>query len=241
MRGSAVYKIALCEDESLYSNEQKNLCAAILDKFDINYQIEVFDSGKEFVHAFVQEQKRYDLLLLDIVMDKPDGLELAHIVRQHDKDAAIIFITSNPDFAMQGYDVNALHYLMKPVDRAVLERLILSDYHNRFKLSFFVFESGEKKIRVPLKNIVYMETVGRRVYVTLLEGTVYYTGKLTALLEKLPKEMFVRCHQSFAVNNRNILEINRRNAITVNGMTIPVSRSYLKDVQKAFLKYLNHS
>lgn len=74
--------------------------------------------------------------------------------------------------------------------------------------------------------------------VTLRNGVVHYTGKLTELLKQLPKEQFVRCHQAFALNIHNTRELNHNEAITVNGKSIPVSRTYTKDVQHAFAKYL---
>lgn len=233
-----MYQVALCEDEKIFSEMLEKTCRIILDKQSIEHHISVFDSSAGFWAAFSQEQKRYDIILLDIVMDGVNGMELARMVRKADKNATIIFITSNRDYALQGYDVNALHYLMKPVDTGLLERLITSDYHNRFKNEFYIFGSGSEKTRVSVKDIICLETVNRRVAVTLLDRTIYHPGKLSELLDKLPKFMFVRCHQAFAININNILELNRKSAIAINGKSIPVSRTFAKDVQKSFVRQI---
>lgn len=232
-----MYTVVICEDESVFRKTHERICCEIFEKLNIEYHISLFESSAEFRTAFLKGT-RYDLILLDIVMDDTNGVELARMIREHDVDAAIIFITSNVDFALQGYDVNALHYLMKPVDAAVLERLITLDYQRRFQNHFLVFKSGAQSLRIPVRDVVCLETVGRRVELTLVNGTCYYSGKLTDLLSELPRERFVRCHQAFALNIVNIRELKRQSAIAVNGKEIPVSRTFMKNVQQAFLRQM---
>jgi DNA-binding LytR/AlgR family response regulator len=233
-----MYRIALCDDEQIFSEEQEKICQNILKKLNIKYSLDVFKSSTEFLNAFLKQQKRFDLMLLDIVMDKPDGMELAHIIRQSDGDCSIVFITANPDFALQGYDVRALHYLIKPVNPLILEKLIRSDYNSRFKNSVITFETKGQKHRIFANDIVCLETTGRKVTIYLTEMELYYPGKLTQLLDELPKDQFVRCHQAFAININKIREITRQDAISLNGKKIPVSRTYVKNVQMAFMKHL---
>jgi DNA-binding LytR/AlgR family response regulator len=169
-------------------------------------------------------------------MDGTNGVELARNIRGHDSDAAIIFITSNSDFALEGYDVNALHYLLKPLNANLLEQLIASDYQRRFQRNHLVFKSGAQTLRIPVKDVIYLETVGRRVELTLVDRAVEYPGKLSDFLEC--GERFVRCHKAFAVNIDNVQSLTRTDAIAVNGKAVPVSRTYIKDVQKALLRHI---
>ena len=231
----SLYTVAICEDEVIFRNEQEKICRRIFEKLNIEYHISVYNASSDFWIAF-SKGARYDLFLLDIIMDETNGVELARRIREHDGDAAIIFITSNPDFALQGYDVNALHYLRKPVDGDVLERLIASDYQRRFQIRFLVFKSGTQTLRIPIKDIICLETVGRRVEITLTDKSVDYPGKLSELLDG--KEQLVRCHKAYAINIENIRELTRTDAIAVTGKVIPVSRTYSKDVQKAFLRQI---
>jgi DNA-binding LytR/AlgR family response regulator len=235
-----LYTVAICEDEDVFRREQEIICREIFEKLNFEYHISIFDSSTDFWDAFLTGM-RCDLILLDIVMDETNGVELARKIREHDRNVAIVFITSNPGFALQGYDVDALHYLIKPLKSDVLERLIKADYRQRFQCNFLVFKSGTQTLRLPIRDVICLETVGRRVAITLLDKTVEYSGKLSDLLDG--KEQFVRCHKAFAINLRNIRELKRTDAIATNGKPIPVSRTYIKDVQKAFLRQIrdNHS
>lgn len=234
-----MYRVALCEDEAVFSQAQEKICRDILEKLEIEYNITVFSGSAEFLRAFFEQGKRYDLILLDIMMDGMDGVALAKRIRSEDKDAAIIFITSNPEYVFQGYDVHALHYLMKPLNPEMLAPLIEADYSSRMKTHELVLDSDDGIIRVAVKDILCAEIVGRRVEVTLLPtGRAYYGGTLAGLLDELRKEGFVQCHKSFLVNLSNIRELTQRDAIAVNGLKIPVSRAFAGEIQRAFLQKL---
>jgi len=230
-----LYSVAICEDEAAFRDEQESICCGIFEKLNIEYHISIFSSSENFWDVFMTG-KRYDLILLDILMDETNGMELAKRIREHDGNAAIVFITSNPGFALHGYDVNALHYLLKPLESEVLERLIKADYQLRFQNNFLGFKSGTQTFRLPIRDVIYLETVGRRVAVTMPGKSVEYPGKLSDLIDG--KEQFIRCHKAFAINPRNIRELTKTDAIAINGIKIPVSRTYIKDVQKALLRQM---
>ncbi|MCL2002695.1 MAG: LytTR family DNA-binding domain-containing protein [Oscillospiraceae bacterium] len=232
-----MYRVAICEDEAFIRREQEAACRAILERLNIEYQLSVFEASAAFWDAF-SGGERYDLLLLDIMMDETDGMELARKIRGHDNSAAIVFVTSNPDYALHGYDVNALHYLMKPLDAAALERLIEADHQRRSHQPFLIVKSGAQNLRIPAKDILYLENTGRRVKIAMTNGTAEVSGKLSDLLESLPGSAITRCHVGYAVNMRQIRELTRTDAIAMNGRKIPVSRAYSKAAQKAFLKQL---
>jgi len=230
-----MYRVAICEDEKIFTETLEKICRGIFENLKIDYNITAFCSGEDFLAAFSAERKRYDLILLDIAMGGISGIELAKKIRESDREAVIIFITSHHEYVFEGYDVNAFHYLVKPVDAAALERLVTTAYKDKFQNSFFVFKSGAQNRRVAVKDIIWLETTGRKVEIALADRKLPYSGKLTELLDELPKDCFVRCHQSYAVNIGNIRELTRFAAITSNGKKIPISRAYLKTVQVAFL------
>lgn len=234
-----MYEIALCEDEQLFRTEQEKICRKILDKLNIEYNITLSAGSSDFLKAFEAQERRFDLILLDIVMDGMSGMELAHIIREADKETTIIFITSTNEYALSGYDVRALHYLMKPVDEQLLEKLIISDYEKKFRHRYIVLEDGMQKVRVPINDIIILETVGRKVAVTLLNKTEYGAGKLIKILELLPQDRFIQCHQSFAINLEYVKELKHQDVITVDNKIVPISRRYLKDVHRAFINSMN--
>lgn len=234
-----MYRVALCEDEEIFSQAQEKICRDILESLNIEYDIAVFSGSEEFLHAFFDQGLRYDLILLDIMMDDMDGVTLAKQIRSEDEAVSIIFITSNPEYVFQGYDVHALHYLMKPLTPDALAPLIEAAYSRRIQDDYFVFHTDTGKIQVLLKDIICAETVGRRVAVTFQPNQrAYYSGTLLQLLDELPQGNFVQCHKSYAVNMRHIRELTGRDAIAQNGLKIPVSRTFAKEVQQAFFQKL---
>lgn len=230
-----MYRVALCEDENIFAEAQMKICSGILEKLHIEHRIYVFETSASFCEAY-SKGTRYDLILMDIVMDETDGIQLAREIRRYDKDAAIVFITANPEYALQGYDVNALHYLLKPLNSTMLEKLIAADYERRFQRRFLIVKAGERCLRIPIKDIVSVETVGRRLVVTSTDGVVEYSGKLSEALKELPKDCFIRCHIGYIINLKNISRLTRTEALAVNGKIIPISRAYSSEVQKTFLK-----
>ena len=232
-----MYQVALCEDEQIFAETQEKICRSIFAKLNIEYRLTTFTGGEDFLSAFIRGDTRYDLILLDIIMAGMNGMELARTIREKDEAVAIIFITATMDYAAQGYDVDALHYLNKPLDGGKLERLIARDYTKRFQRDYFVFDSLGVKRKMAISEIICMETAGRRAEAALTDGTaVYYSGKLADLLNEMPAGRFTRCHQAFAVNLDNIRELDGGDAVAVNGKRIPVSRAYVKDVEKAFME-----
>ena len=236
-----MYKIALCEDEEIFATAHEKVCRDIFYKLNIEYELTTFRSGEEFFDIFETQQARYDLIVLDIMMGGMNGMQLARKIRKVDKDAAIIFLTSNRDFALEGYDVNALHYLLKPIDVDVFEGLVRTAYKEKFQDNFIVIKMGGQHLRIPVNDIICLETTGRRVEITLHNKAVYYSGKLTDLLMELPADRFVKCHQAFAVNVKNIRELGRQDAIAINGQKIPVSRTFMRDTKKVFMKHIRGS
>lgn len=234
-----MFQLALCDDQSIVLDAHTNVCRAIFEKLNIEYQISAFASSADFILALGAGQRRFDMILLDIVIDGVDGIRLARMIREVDEDAAIVFITSYDAYALQGYDVKALHYLLKPLDPTLLESLINSVYTEKYLAAVWIVKSGERHKRIPIKEIVCMETVGRHVEVSLTGGTVNYPGKLSDILSELPAGLFVRCHQAFAVNIENIRELTRRKVIAVNGKEIPVSRTFLQGIRTAFLRQIS--
>lgn len=232
-----MYKISICEDESIFRQEQEAICRKVCNKLNIECEITAFESGKELMNAYANGA-HYDLLLLDIVMDELNGMELARSLRKQGNNVSIVFITSNPDYAIQGYDVGALHYLMKPLNSEALSKVIASDYKQRFSQRYLFVKSGTQNLRLPLKDIICLETVGRHVKINMLNGEIETSTKLTELLKSLPKQQFCRCHVGFVINLSNINTLSRTDAVAVNGKTIPISRAYLKEVEKAFLKLI---
>lgn len=230
-------QIALCEDDPVFRQSQQQLCEEVLQALGWETQLTIYSCGEDLLTDW-EKGIRYNLLLLDIVMGEIDGIALARRLRVMQADAAIVFITSNPNFALQGYDVDALHYLMKPLERATLTE-VLQKYHAKQtgnkKLCFTI---GASTICENLNDILFLETKGREVAVVLKHKTLTLPGKLSDLLITFPANLFLRCHQGFAVNASQIQQMNGNFAILHNGASIPIGRTYKKEFRDAFLNQM---
>lgn len=232
-----MYRIALCEDEVEFIASEESLCTLILDKMKIEYRLDVYHSGEELAQAHRAGEK-YDVVLLDILMKGMSGIELARLIRKTDEQVTIIFITSSPDFALDGYDVRALHYLLKPVNQQVLESLLVKEYEVRHHKEYMLFDFRGSITKTALADILYLEIDTPKVAVNTQNGQMHYTGKLSTLLQEMPRGMFVRCHQSYAVNIHHVLQLMKTDIKLSNGQMVPISRTFRGEVQKAFMEMI---
>ncbi|MDR1704724.1 MAG: response regulator [Clostridiales bacterium] len=238
----ALFQIALCEDEKIFAETQEQFCRETLDAMNIEYGISVFENAQGFLGAFLDEGKRYDLILLDIVMDGMNGVELARKIRESDSGAAIIFLTSSPDYMAAGYEVGAFRYLQKENYRQTLGDLLKKVYEDKYQALCLILQSGATTRRIEIKSIIALEAAARKVDIHTADGGLFhYNGSLTGLLDTLPKGHFIRCHEAFAVNINNMRELNNREFLAQNGKRIPVSRSHMNNAKSAFLnKFLEN-
>lgn len=231
-----MYRVAVCDDEHIFCESEKEVCGVVLERMGVPFLVDAYQSGEDFLRRFFENPQLYDLVLLDIIMDSLNGMEIAGKIREENKDITIIFITSSTDYTLQGYDVRALHYLVKPVDSSMLERLIREDYRERFEKMFVVLDTASGALKVDCKDIVYVEISGRKLAVNMRDKVVYHMGRMNDMLALLPGDVFVRCHQSFAVNINHIRELRKNSAVMQDQRMVPVSRMHVKELQRMFLR-----
>ncbi len=182
-----------------------------------------FPSAEAFLFAY-SEDKNFDILLLDIEMGAINGVELAKTVRAENDAVQMVFITGFPDFIAEGYEVSALHYLMKPVDRdklfSVLDRAAanLEKAERRLRVTF-----ERRTDYVPFSKILYMEA--QKQYVrSVTEGEEYRMKASLAETASQLDEYFFPCQRSFAVNLRHVARILPDRVVLKNGAEVPISR-----------------
>ncbi|MGB8454061.1 MAG: LytTR family DNA-binding domain-containing protein [Anaerocolumna sp.] len=230
-----MYKIAICDDEAIFADFLAGMTKNILKELDILYSIDLYDKCETLLEVYKSKPEAYDLLLLDILMEGMNGMELAEKIREVDQDVVIVFTTSTKDFSIQGYEVRAFQYLLKPVKETALREVLHYANERKFMDYSITIKQGTFFRKLPAEQIIYLETQGRKVSFYLNNEVIPVSGKLTQWFEKLPENDFIRCHQSFIININHIIELKTGNALSDNGKLIPVSRAYQRSVQKAFL------
>ena len=229
------YKIAVCDD---CNRDTEYLSALVAGWGEVSGQgalVERFLSSEAFLFHY-EERKDFDILLLDVEMGEVNGIELARRIRREDSRVQIVFITGFPDFMADGYEVSALHYLLKPVSREklceVLDRAAanLTRPEKRLQVNF-----GREACFVSFDRILYIEA--QKQYVRIHTGDGDYRMKASlAEMEAMLDKYFYKCQRSFLVNLNHVARIRNQCAVLRNGEEIPISRGMAEKIGKAIIQ-----
>lgn len=229
------YRAAIVDDSEADAEYVENLLKAWARERQTDVHAERFSSAEGFLFRY-EDEKTWDILLLDIEMGEMDGVQLAKKLRQTDRAVQLVFITGFPDFMAEGYEVSALHYLMKPVSKeklfAVLDRAA-ENLGRREKRLRVAFDRQEEWL--PLSQITYIEA--QKQYVVVHTDAGEYRMKATlADTEKELDEYFFKCQRSFVVNLRHVLRIGRDCVELKDGTHVPISRGLAQTIGKEIIR-----
>ena len=230
--------IAICDDEPV---EIKYL-TSLIQLWQANHpgpvQISTFENANQFLFAY-EDMPSLHILLLDIQMGEGamDGMGLARHLRQSNQDLQIIFITGYAGYMADGYDVSALHYLMKPVKDAQFFNLLdkavgLLDV----KDPELIVQTAQGPVRLFHKDIVMIEAFAHYVHITTPTQVVETRANIGDIVDSLG-DSFVRCHRSYVVGLRHVKQIGKTDVVLDDGRLVPLSRRMQKDVQQGFISY----
>ena len=230
------YQIAICDDESIICNLLEGMVRRWAKKNNIHIKVHVFSASESFLFAY-EDDKRFDILLLDIEMSGMNGVDLAQIIRGKNKSIQIVFITGYMDYIAQGYDVEALNYLLKPVNEEKLFE-VLDKARERVSVSdkIIYIESSGEMIQLPLHYILYTEVNRNYITIYTLEGKYIRKQTLRDLEDELD-ERFFRAGRSFLVNLMHIKRTSKAEIELKNGDIIPLSRGRYEAINQAIINY----
>ncbi|HEY0653199.1 MAG TPA: response regulator transcription factor [Chryseosolibacter sp.] len=203
-----------------------------LDSLDL---IAVCNDAIEAAHKL--SSLRPDVLFLDITMPRLSGLDF---YRSLINPPHVIFTTAYPEYAVNGFEVNAVDYLVKPFafDRFVKAINRLQDIlkgSGESDLSFIVLQADKKLHKVVVDDILYLEAMGDYVKVFLREKTLIVHQTLQRLLEQLPQQVFFRVHKSYVISLTK-LEYVEGNQITIANRQVPIGQTFRTDFLTALHK-----
>lgn len=232
----AMLNIAICDDETVEIEYLTSLVQewARVTKSAVN--ISDFSSAEAFLFEY-EENKNFDILLLDIQMKAMDGVELAEKIRETNSSVQIVFITGFLGYFSRGYDVAALHYLIKPVKKEKFFSVLSKAYDNCSKIDSYILVYAEnEKLRINLKDLFYVEAVGHASTLYCKNNEYNVKQSISEIMDLLD-ESFIYCHRSYVVNLKHISKISKTDIFLDNGKTIPISRRMYNDVNLSFIKY----
>ena len=227
-------RIAVCDDEELFRIEFKS----VLDKVLINaeYDIDTFSGGSSLYEAFLKNP--FDLVFLDIEMPGIDGITLAKRLRAVSENVQIVFLTSHIEYALEGYEVNALRYLVKPVDMNKLSVVLkyIQDKKNNSR-QIMIKQEGED-IVIDINDVIYMESMDKNVRIVTSKSEYITRYNISDYEEELKNSGFLRIHRGYLISLSKVKKIVKNDVVMDGDISLPVSRSNIKALKDALYAYV---
>ncbi|MBQ7687912.1 MAG: response regulator transcription factor [Clostridia bacterium] len=231
-------RIAIIEDNAAEAEQLRRKTEALLPKTCLPAFIDVYPSGAQFL----KKNLFYELLLIDCLLPDMSGVELAKMIREKNRNSAVIFTTAYLEYASEGYETDALRYLLKPVQDEKLKEALES--FARLETEDPVIElTGTTRHAVFTKasKILYVEYVNRRVVVRLEGNTVETQKTITQFEQTLSSDRFFRTSRHFLVNFQHITGKEQNMLIMRNGEHVAISRRKVVAFNHAYIHYLKQS
>lgn len=226
-------RIAIAEDESVCAQKLQEYIQRYVKAHSLEAAVSWFSDGMELAEKYTPV---WDILFLDIQMAHMDGMETARRVRRQDPDVILVFITSLARYAIQGYEVDASGFILKPLEydrfQVRMDRLIAR--LSRRQGAFVVLPLAEQKIRVAVEDILYAEVVDHDLQVVTTKQRYLMRCSLQEMEHMVKGQGFSRCNRCYLVNLRRVSGVEK-DAVRVGEYALPISRPR----KKQFLQELS--
>lgn len=231
-----MYHIAIVEDELEFREQLRQYLKQYEEENEMSFRISVFEDGKDILADYRNE---YDIVLLDIEMPGLNGMDAAEMIREKDENVVLMFITNLAQYAICGYSVGALDFVMKPITYYTfsmkMTRAIKRAKKKMQKPLVLNMPDGIKTLEI--KQIYYVEVQNRMLHYYTDEGEVVVRGTLQSAEEILKPYPFAKCNHWYIVNLMHVKEVNKNIAV-VGPHKIEISRRNKAGFLKALTEYM---
>lgn len=230
--------IAICDDQALDCLKFSGKVRDILQEAGVAHNIKQFLSGA----ALMESACSFDLVFLDIKMEQLDGLTTAALMRKRSRPFLLVFITAYREYVYDAFDVEAFHYLVKPVDDGKLAKVLLAAVDKCLnggrEEGYMVVTRNREAIKLALDDVSYFEISGRVIKAHCSNRVVEYYDQISALEERLTGRSFFRCHKSYLIHLKHVVSFDKHEVLMDNGDRVLLSKRRYKEFTEALLKYL---
>lgn len=229
-------RIAIVDSDSDVTDQMQMFIRRYARSEELDISLETFDRADRFL---AQYKSVHDIIFMGIEMPGLDGMEAAKRLRRQDTDVVLVFVTALARYAIRGYEVDALDFVLKPLNyyafSVKLERAI-QRVRQRVEDHIMVKTSGGMR-RMEIKQIYYLETKSRMLYYHTASGVYSVRGSLRDAVEQLAAYSFVKCNQCYLVNLQHVTDV-RDEFVTVAGTMLEISRRNRKAFLDAVVAYI---
>lgn len=240
-KGEIVYHIAIVEDEKEFSEQLQAYLQQYAEENNIDIKVSAFYDGESILKDYASI---YDAIFLDIQMPGRNGMETAEAIREMDEDVVMMFITNMAQYAILGYSIGALDFVMKPVNYytfALKVGRVLKRIQKKVKAQGSIvisFPDGIKKLDT--KQIYFVEVQNRMLHYHTDEGEFVVKGTMQSIERQLEANSFAKCNHWYMVNLMHVKEV-RKNIVTVGTFNLEISRRNKNGFLKALTQYLGET
>lgn len=230
--------IAIVDDDEKDVQKLKSQVEHYFKEIGEAFVIRTYSDGVDFIRT----QEEYDIAFLDIRMERIDGIETARFMRKINKDTVLIFVTYMAQFAIHGYEVDALDFIIKPTDQFSIDHVLgkaMKRIKNKMGVTV-ILKTAERMVSIASTSIYYVEIYNHDLIYHTEEGDFKVRGQLGDVCRKLEDQHFILCNRSYLVNLRHVSSVSA-GYLVVNGEKIQISKSHRKEIEKRFINYLGES
>lgn len=224
--------IAICEDETFFASKLNKLVSEYSAMREIGVSVLTYSNGEQLSAS----GQAPDVILMDVKLPGRDGMETVRRLRARSCTSQVVFITAYPQYVFQAFDLDAVHYLLKPVNSEklfpVLDKAVKRAVSREEQT--VLFTNGTGSVKIPMADILYLEALDHQITVHTVTGCFRFFGTLDAAQEKLD-ERFFRCHRSYLVNMSRVTKRRPGTAVVVGGDEVLISRRKQREFARRLL------
>ncbi|MDD3403928.1 MAG: LytTR family DNA-binding domain-containing protein [Hespellia sp.] len=229
-----ILKIAVCDDVPEDRKTMTALLSEYLDKNNICATIDEYESGEAFLSS---DTSSYLLVFLDIFMDGINGMETAKSLISRNDRVQVVFGSTSSDFAAEAFDISALHYLVKPLEREKLFAVLHKFFENYYLVQTVSVKVGRIEEDIYLNDILWAEARGKKTVLHLKQGEIEISNSISALARLLPESDFCKPIRYALVSMREMIAVPSDTVKLSDGTEIPISRAERKNMKNTFADY----
>lgn len=236
-------KLYLCDDRTEDLARYRTALHRLAKKHKIALSITCFESGSALCFALEDVEKMPDLIYLDILMGKENGITTGALLRQYGCTSLIVYLTTSHEYAISSFATRPFYYLLKDSDDpGLFERVFLDAIAEiqKGREQSFTIKVERSYIRIPQKDIIYLEVYGHSTLVHTRNMVYHCRLPLDQAEIQLSEFPFIRVHRSYLVNPVYIAQIDRKSVTLISGDTIPMGKQYVDSTRKFISRYLFH-